>query len=103
LAARLFSFSKMEADMGTGQAGKGMGNQGSAGHQTAGTNDSNLPDESEMSQQIQGNNQLIGNDQVRAHNERRGMPGETTQTQGVVEAFELMDPVKRAAHRNKTK
>jgi hypothetical protein len=50
-----------------------------------------------MTQQIQGNNQLIGNDQVRAHNERRGIPGETTRTQGVVESFELMDPKKRAA------
>jgi hypothetical protein len=89
--------------MGTGQAGKGMGNQASTGHQSAGTNDRNLPDESEMSQQIQGNNQLIGNDQVHAHNERRGMPGETIETQGVVEAFELMDPAKRAARSKKAK
>ena len=87
--------------MGTGQAGKGMGNSGSTGHQTAGTNDPNLPDESEMTQQIQGNNQLAGNDQIRAHNERRGMPGETTRTQGVVESFELMDPKKRAAQMNR--
>jgi len=87
--------------MGTGQAGKGMGNSGSTGHQTAGTNDANLPDESEMTQQIQGNNQLAGNDQIRAHNERRGMPGETTRTQGVVESFELMDPKKRAAQMNR--
>jgi len=87
--------------MGTGQAGKGMGNSGSTGHQTAGTNDANLPDESEMTQQIQGNNQLAGNDQIRAHNERRGMPGETTRTQGVVESFELMDPKKRAAQMKK--
>ncbi len=82
--------------MGTGQAGKGMGNQGSTGHQSVGTTDEELPDESEMSQQIQGNNQLQGNDQVRAHNERRGVPGETTKTQGVVESFELQDPKKRA-------
>ena len=87
--------------MGTGQAGKGMGNSGSTGHQTAGTNDANLPDESEMTQQIQGNNQLAGNDQIRAHNKRRGMPGETTRTQGVVESFELMDPKKRAAQMKK--
>jgi hypothetical protein len=89
--------------MGTGQAGKGMGNPDSTGHQTAGTNDHNLPDESEMTQQIQGNNQLIGNDQVRAHNERRGLPGETTRTQGVIESFELMDPAKRAAQLNRRK
>ena len=89
--------------MGMGHAGKGMGNQGSTGHQTTGTNDRKLPDESEMTQQIQGNNQLIANDQLRAHNERRGMPGETTRTQGVVESFELMDPAKRAAQMNKRK
>lgn len=82
--------------MGSGQAGKGMGNQGSTGHQSVGTTDEALPDESEMSQQIQGNNQLQGNDQLRAHNERRGVPGETTKTQGVVESFELQDPKKRA-------
>jgi len=84
--------------MGSGHAGKGMGNQGSTGHQTAGTADASLPDESDMTQQVQGNNQLQGNDQIRAHNERRGMPGETTVTQGVVESFELMDPKKRAEH-----
>jgi hypothetical protein len=82
--------------MGTGQAGKNMGNQGTTGHQTVGATNDRLPDESEMTQQIQGNNQLHGNDQIRAHNERRGVPGETTRTQGVVESFELADPKKRA-------
>jgi hypothetical protein len=38
----------------------------------------------------------LGPDEVRARNERRGVPGETTRTQSVVESFELMDPKKRA-------
>jgi hypothetical protein len=87
--------------MGSGRAGKGMGNQARTRHRSAGTNDPQLTDESEMSQQIEGNNQIVGNDQIRAHNERRGVPGETTQTQGVVESFELMDPKKRAARMNR--
>jgi hypothetical protein len=82
--------------MGSGQAGKGMGNRATTGHQRVGTTDERLPDESEMTQQVQGNNQLHGNDQIRAHNERRGLPGETTRTQGVIESFELQDPKKRA-------
>jgi hypothetical protein len=40
----------------------------------------------------------LGHDEIRAHGERRGVPGETIRTQGVVESFELMDPAKRAAH-----
>jgi hypothetical protein len=92
-----------EAFMGTGHAGKGMGNQSTTGNQGVGANDPGLPDESDMTQQVQGNNQLAGNDQVRAHNERRGVPGETTRTQGVVESFEMLDPAKRAAHMNENK
>ena len=42
----------------------------------------------------------LGSDEIRAHNERRGVPGETTRTQGVVESFELMDPRKRAEYMN---
>lgn len=42
----------------------------------------------------------LGPDEIRAQNERRGVPGETTRTQGVVESFELMDPKKRAEHMN---
>jgi hypothetical protein len=38
----------------------------------------------------------LGPEEIRAHNERRGVPGETTRTQGVVESFELADPKKRA-------
>ena len=84
--------------MGSGQAGKGMGNQRSTGHQRVGTTDERLPDESDLDQ---GSNKLQGNDQLRAQNERRGVPGETARTQGVVESFELQDPKKRAAATNR--
>ena len=87
--------------MGSGHAGKGPGNQASTGHQTVGTNDPNLPDESTVTDQ--GDNQTTGNDQHRARNERRGVPGETTQTTGVVETFKMMDPVKRAERMNSKK
>jgi hypothetical protein len=86
--------------MGSGQAGKGMGNQSSTGHQSVGTTDQRLPDEDDLGRENHGNNKLQGNDQLRAHNERRGVPGETTRTQGVVESFELQDPKKRAAVMN---
>jgi hypothetical protein len=86
-----------ETHMGSGQAGKGMGNQATTGRQHVAPSDERLPDESEMTQQAQGNNQRQGDDRLRAHNERRGVPGETTRTQGVVESFELQDPKKRAA------
>ena len=56
-----------------------------------------MPDESTLSDQ--GDNQMVGNDQHRARNERRGVPGETTQTTGVVETFGMMDPAKRAERR----
>jgi hypothetical protein len=84
--------------MGSARAGKGMGNQKSAGQSTAGADDQSLPGKSGMGQQVQGDDRLLGNDEIRAHNERRGVPGETTRTQGVVESFELMDPKKRAEH-----
>jgi hypothetical protein len=81
--------------MGSGHAGKGMGNEGSSGH-NAGRADGRFPDESDIAQQAQGNNQLQGNDQRKVHNQRGAMPGETTRTEGVVESFERMDPKKRA-------
>jgi hypothetical protein len=89
--------------MGSGHAGKGMGNQSTTGHQSEGRDDPRLPDESAMTEQMQGNNQLAGNDQVRVRTERHGVPGETARTQGVVESFELRDPAKRAAHLNENK
>jgi hypothetical protein len=72
-----------------------MGNEGVSGHR-AGQGGPDLPDESDIAQQAQGNNQLQGNDQKKKHNQRGTMPGETTRTEGVVESFERMDPKKRA-------
>jgi hypothetical protein len=92
---------KQEMAMSSGRAGKSIGNQASTGHQTIGTADPQVPNESDMTQQVQGNNQLAGNDQTRTPNQRGGAPGETTQTQGVVESFELLDPKKRAARGSK--
>jgi len=43
-----------------------------------------------------GNNQLQGNDQRKARNERGTTPDETTRTEGVTESFERMDPRKRS-------
>jgi len=82
--------------MGTGHAGKGMGNEGSSGHQHTGTNDPRVPDEGDVAQQRMGNNQLQGNDQRKARNERGTMPDETTRTEGVKESFDRMDPRKRS-------
>lgn len=50
-----------------------MGNRSNAVQQTVGTTDERLPHESEMTDQIQGSNQLIGNEQIRAREERRGI------------------------------
>lgn len=54
-----------------------------------------IPDESDLGQEIQGNNRLQGNDQVSVRNQRRTMPEENEETEGVVESFERMDPRKR--------
>lgn len=54
-----------------------------------------IPDESDLGQEIQGNNRLQGNDQVSVRNQRRTMPEENETTEGVVESFERMDPRKR--------
>jgi DnaJ-class molecular chaperone len=78
------------------RAGKGMGNQASTGHQCVGALNPRLPDESDFSPEMQGKNRLAGSNRVRSRNERQAVPGDTTQTQGVVEAFELMDPKRRA-------
>jgi hypothetical protein len=80
--------------MGTGEAGKGMGNEGSSGHRV-GSAGPGATDESDIAQQAQGNNQLQGNDQKKKHNQRGAMPMETDKTEGVVESFEKMDPRKR--------
>jgi hypothetical protein len=90
LTIRGFSLSQTAGDitMGSGRAGKGQGHQANGGPQTTDSANQGRPDD----------DQRLGPDEIRAHNERRGVPGETTRTQGVVESFELMDPKKRAEH-----
>jgi hypothetical protein len=80
--------------MGSGQDGKHMGHQGTSGYKPTGQ--SVEPDQSDLSAQLQGKNSLAGNDQERTRNQRRRVPDETTQTEGVVESFELQDAAKRA-------
>ena len=80
---------------GSGQAGKRMGNEGASGHRV-GTTDRDIPDESDLAQQIQGDNQLQGNDQKQVRNQRGNTPMENDRTEGVVESFERRDPKKRA-------
>jgi hypothetical protein len=77
-----------------------MGSESSSGHR-AGTTDQNIPDESDLAQQIQGKNALQGNDQRNRRNERGRMAEETTRTEGVVESFENMDPRRRAEQRRR--
>jgi hypothetical protein len=85
----------MEEAMGSGRAGKGMGNESASGHR-AGAPDGRWPDESDLADQAHGNNQLQGNDQRKGQTQRGQMPGETARTEDVVESFERMDPKKRA-------
>ena len=81
--------------MGTGHAGKGMGNEGSSGPQNVGKLDPAVPDEGTLSQQRQGNNQLQGNNQEDTRNQRGSVAGEHDRTEGVVESFERTDPRRR--------
>jgi hypothetical protein len=94
-ARAAFSFGRMEDSMGSGRAGKGMGNESTGGHR-AGAPDGRWPDESDLASEAQDYDQLQGNDQRKGRNQRGHMPGETTRTEGVVESFERMDPKKRA-------
>jgi hypothetical protein len=83
-----------EQTMGTGQAGKGMGNESSSGHRV-GSADPATTDESDLAPQSQGNNQLQGNDQGKKHTERGAVAMERGDTEGVVESFEKIDPKRR--------
>jgi hypothetical protein len=53
-------------------------------------------DRDDMASEIHGRNSLQGNDQKRVHNERRTLPGEKREPEGVIESFENMDPKRRA-------
>jgi hypothetical protein len=81
--------------MGTGQAGKGMG-QGVGGPLPAGTTDPDIPDESVLAEDIVGKNKLQGTDQSEFRNQRLRVPDEDPNPEGVVESFDLLDPAERA-------
>ena len=50
----------------------------------------------DIASQVQGNNQLQGNDQVSVHNQRQAVPDAKHETDGVIESFEKLDKHKRA-------
>jgi hypothetical protein len=52
-------------------------------------------DQDDFANEIHGRNSLRGNDQGRVHNERRTMPDEKRETEGLIESFEKLDPQKR--------
>ena len=81
--------------MSSGSAGKGMGSGRVAGHEGTGTTDPHVTKEDEIGSDIQGRNSLQGSDQGRVRNERQTMPEESSETEGVVESFEKMDPRNR--------
>ncbi|WAJ27258.1 hypothetical protein [Antarcticirhabdus aurantiaca] len=56
--------------------------------------------ETDLAQERMGNNQLQGNDQESVHNQRHAVPDVKTETEGVVESFENMDPETRAKREN---
>lgn len=53
--------------------------------------DSRDLDIDDMPSQVQGNNQLHGNDQVAVHNQRHAVPDAKAETDGVVESFEKLE------------
>lgn len=57
--------------------------------------------ETDLAQDRMGNNQLQGNDQENVHNQRHAVPDVKTETEGVVESFENMDPETRAKRENR--
>lgn len=65
----------------------------------AGADGLNLPDETDLAQDIQGRNKLQGDDQSHVRNERHAVPDERKETESVVESFEHLDPRKRARRR----
>jgi hypothetical protein len=53
---------------------KGMGKGRNVGHQGIGRAGPNAPDESDIANEVQGKNTLQGNDQKNVRNERRAYP-----------------------------
>lgn len=52
--------------------------------------------ETDLAQDKMGNNQLQGNDQLSARNQRQAVPDVKQDTDGVIESFEKLDKDKRA-------
>ena len=73
---------------------KGMGRKG--GVEFVGDTPSDSLDRDDFAGEMQGRNKLHGNDQGRVHNQRRTVPDEKRETEGVRESFERIDPKKRA-------
>jgi hypothetical protein len=57
----------------------GMGHGTTIGHEHVGVVDDNLPEMEDLESQLQGNNQMHGDDQGRVHNERRRQAMETNE------------------------
>jgi hypothetical protein len=76
---------------------KGM--QPKPGIQHAGETPPDAFDQDDFANEIKGRNSLQGHDQGRVHNERRRMPEEKRETEGLIESFENADPKTRAERR----
>jgi hypothetical protein len=70
-----------------------MGRKNGVEH--VGDTPSDALDRDDFADEIHGRNSLQGNDQKRVHNERRTMPDEKRETEGLIESFEKLDPKKR--------
>lgn len=53
--------------------------------------------QSDLAQDLMGNNQLQGNDQENVRNQRHAVPDVKPKAEGVIESFENMDPKTRSA------
>ncbi len=73
---------------------KGMGRK--LGVEHVGDTPPDAFDRDDIASEIQGRNSLKGNDQARVRNERRTLPEEKWETEGLIESFENMDPATRA-------
>ncbi len=70
---------------------------GPKGHQHISDEDPDeMLEQDDLADDIKGNNQLQGNDQLNVRNERHTQADATRDTEGVVESFEKQDPKARA-------
>ena len=73
---------------------KGMGRK--LGVEHVGETPPDAFDRDDIANEIQGRNNLKGNDQARVRNERRTLPDEKRETESLIESFENLDPATRA-------